>query len=83
MKLRLIEQERKPRWTGSKALVVLPTGECPVDGSPLVAHEQTEMALLRHGGYGADRRTIAETCEQCGWSITREVSEANPNKRSA
>lgn len=74
------EHHRRDRYTGSLALVHVPTdSSCPRCGQP--THDETfwEPALLRHGGYGATRRTITRTCTgDCPWSVTVEVTEERP-----
>ena len=39
-----------------------------------------EMALFRHGGHGATRKTTTDYCKDkdCGWVFEREVSEVKP-----
>ena len=68
---------KRPRWRGSRALVVIDTATCPVDGGPLNRQTVTTAPLFRHGGYGAARRTVRDAC-RCGWSLVREVSEVRP-----
>lgn len=71
------ERPTRDRWTGSTALVTIPTGTCPVDGQTTTRLASTQVPLLRHGGYGAGLRTVRDSCE-CGWALVREVSEVNP-----
>lgn len=63
-------------------LVHVPLDACPMCGGPLVDETVTEMPLLRHGGYGANRTSTRRYC-LCGWALTVEVSETRPERRSA
>jgi hypothetical protein len=59
-------------------LTPLPPELCPDCGEVLaddIAWE--EPALLRHGGYGATRRTVRRCCP-CGWALVVERSEIRP-----
>lgn len=56
---------------------------CPNDGTTLTPDGMDEPALFKHGGYGATRRTVILTCRQCGWGITREISEISPRIKEA
>lgn len=76
---------KKKRWTGSRALVPVEPGVCPVCGTELVTERLHEPALIRHGGYGATRRTERAYCPHkhpdgtlCGWVLLREVTEERP-----
>lgn len=59
-------------------LVQLDASSCPECDGTLVEHIADEPALLRHGGYGATRRTRRRSCVQCGWSLTVERGEVHP-----
>lgn len=69
--------EQRPAWTGGKALAVLPRDACPECLGPLAEREFGEMALFRHGGYGATRSSVTAWC-RCGWTVVRSITEANP-----
>lgn len=57
------------------ALVALDRDRCPRDGATLEQVTWYEPALIRHGGYGATRKTVQKLCPACGWSIVAERSE--------
>lgn len=61
-------------------LVHIEPGRCPTCGAPTVREQVQEQPLLRHGGYGAARRTVTEHCENrtCGWWLTTDISEERP-----
>jgi hypothetical protein len=73
----LFERQRRKRWTGSRALVPLDPERCPACGQVTETEEVVEMALLVHGGYGANRSSKRRHC-RCGWSLLAEVVETNP-----
>lgn len=50
---------------------------CPDCGTPLDVMTVTEAPLLRHGGYGAARRSVTRRC-RCGWALIAEVEEQRP-----
>lgn len=74
---RLFGVSAKERWTGSRALVVIPEGECPACGAQLDTESVDQRPLLRHGGYGAAQRTTMRHC-RCGWRLLAEASEVRP-----
>lgn len=74
---RLFDIEGKERWTGSRSLVVLPPDACPECGSGLDEETVDQRPLLRHGGYGAAKRTTMRHC-RCGWRMQSESSEVKP-----
>lgn len=59
-------------------LVPIPNGVCPGCGAPLERSTVGEPPLFRHGGYGAERRTVTDRCPACRWQITRTVGEVRP-----
>lgn len=59
------------------SLVPLRLDACPSCDGVLDVEHVTQGVLLRHGGYGAERRTSTVHCV-CGWSLLREVSEQRP-----
>lgn len=69
---------RRERYTGTREVVPVPDDACPeCGGTDLHRFEQIEAPLLRHGGYGAARRTVTVSC-RCGWLIESERSEVHP-----
>ncbi len=59
-------------------IVAIEAGVCPECGAPLVRSNFTEYPLLRGGGYGAARQTVASACVICGWGHTHAVGEVRP-----
>lgn len=59
-------------------LVCLPRGYCPDCGRWLHSITFRQGALIRHGGYGADRREYWRYCSWCQWAIQESVSEHRP-----
>lgn len=78
MKRRLFEAPAVPRRKTSKELVPVDSAYCPECGAVLLEETTGERALLRHGGYGAERVTVRAHCAVCGWTMVREVSEVRP-----
>jgi hypothetical protein len=69
---------RKARYTGTREVVAVDPDVCPsCGGTDLHRFEQIEPALLRHGGYGAAKRTVTSSCP-CGWLLEVERSEVHP-----
>lgn len=64
----------------SAELVTIEPGRCPSCGAATVREAVQEQPLLRHGGYGAARRTVTEHCENhyCRWWLTTDISEERP-----
>ena len=62
----------------SKELVCIEPGRCPSCGVATVREIVQEQPLLRHGGYGAARRTVTDHCPTCNWWLTSDVSEERP-----
>lgn len=58
-------------------LVAIPADRCPACGAGTHDTPVEQPALLRHGGYGATRRTVLRSC-RCGWMLLAEVSEVWP-----
>jgi len=65
----------------SVELVAVDPGRCPTCGAPTVREQVQEQPLLRHGGYGAARRTVTEHCDNptCRWWLTIDISEERPD----
>jgi hypothetical protein len=59
-------------------LVTLDPALCPTCGAVLSTGSWDEPALLRHGGYGASRRTTARYCGNCSFVLIAEQCEARP-----
>jgi hypothetical protein len=74
---RLFDVTSKERWTGSRALVPLPDDACPECGGDVDSETVDQRPLLRHGGYGAAKRTTMRHC-RCGWRMESERSEVKP-----
>jgi hypothetical protein len=64
----------------STELVRVEPGRCPACGAPTERDVVQEQPLLRHGGYGAARRTVTESCSRttCHWWLTCDISEERP-----
>lgn len=70
-------QEGTP--AASTALVPVDTSSCPACGAAAGAVTVLEPQLVRHGGYGATRRTEVAVCSvACGWSRISNVTEVRP-----
>lgn len=69
------------RSAGS-ALVQVEVGRCPACGTSTHREVVQEQPLVRHGGYGAARRTVTEHCPnaKCRWWLTTDVSEERPER---
>lgn len=52
---------------------------CPECGSDVTRMTVETSALLRGGGYGATKRTVADFCTQCDWMLNRVVEEVKPS----
>lgn len=71
-------------WVPERAKMgraLMPIGaDCPACGAALETVEATEEPLLRHGGYGAARRTTTRLCSdpECRWWLTSEIGEVRP-----
>lgn len=61
-------------------IVLLDRHLCPACRRPTEDETVDAPALIRHGGYGATRRTVARHCKHCGWACLVEVSEVNPRQ---
>lgn len=59
------------------ALAVRDPTACPTCGGRVETIHLTQAPLLRHGGYGAARRTSLRWCP-CGWDLIAETSEVRP-----
>lgn len=70
---------RKERWRGSRALVAIEPGTCPVDGARLVEHQQHQPALIRGAGYGATLAVTTAECPECRFVIERSIQEVKPS----
>lgn len=79
----LFDPQSRDQWTGGKALEPVARDRCPQCLGSLRSTCTTEMALFRHGGYGAWRETTVVSCERCGWSLVAEVSEIRPDREVA
>jgi rRNA maturation protein Nop10 len=59
-------------------LITIDPDTCPVCGSELGLEQVDQLPLVRHGGYGAARRTITRHCPDCGYSLNHVVTETRP-----
>lgn len=81
---RIYDVDKKVRERTTKALVPVSLNACPSCGCPDLDRTQVgEMALLRHGGYGATRSTTTLSCPRCTWSLVVDVTETDPRKDAA
>jgi len=58
--------------------VALDSGFCPVCRHLLEEFTVREDAPIRHGGYGATRTSVHESCPSCGYARLVSVSEERP-----
>jgi hypothetical protein len=73
--VRLLDVEKKERWTGRHDLLPVDRQVCPSCGGDLREETVAQPALLRHGGYGATEETTSVSCRRCGWHLTVAVCE--------
>ncbi|MCI0635548.1 MAG: hypothetical protein L0206_16785 [Actinobacteria bacterium] len=59
-------------------LAVVDPDVCPECGGRLETLAVGQPALIRHGGYGATRRTAVRFCTTCPYALSTETSEARP-----
>lgn len=61
-------------------LAVVDPSVCPDCGTPLELEHVDQPAIVRHGGYGATRRTTTRHCPRpgCGWALNHQTSEHRP-----
>lgn len=60
------------------AIVAMAAETCPMCAAPIEADVARQDALLRHGGYGATRRTTRLRCPSCAWTTGAQVDEERP-----
>lgn len=81
-RLRLLDVGRAERAPRSRCtdLVPIEREECRKCRGPVERHAITELALFRHGGYGANRETRFLVClaPKCRTLRIAEVVETNP-----
>ena len=77
MKAALFDAPKRQRWTGSRALVLLPSDACPSCGGTLQTMSVGQPALFRHGGYGATLASTVRWCH-CGWRLEAVRQETRP-----
>lgn len=78
MKQALFDAPAIRRERTSKALVPVSLDACPSCGGLLLSDTHGQLALFRHGGYGATRMTTTLSCPGCTWSLVVDVTETNP-----
>lgn len=77
-KARLFEDRaRQRRWTGSRALVLVPRDQCPECHGPTQTRGVINVPLFAHGGYGAALATSQRWCP-CGYISATDTREINP-----
>ncbi len=59
-------------------LAVVDPDACPDCGGLLATLTAGQPALIRHGGYGATRRTAVRYCAICPYTLVVETAEARP-----
>lgn len=86
-RLTLIDVERAARAPRSKCRDLVPRTreECTRCRAPVTYESVTELALFRHGGYGADRETRFVVCTNTRCRAVRlaVVVEVNPRARGS
>ena len=70
---------RSMGWGGSKAIAVIPPG-CPECGGPIFTEGVGQLALFRHGGYGATVTIERRWCPSCGYDAGGRRTETNPRR---
>ena len=70
--------EKRAKHGSTRALVPLDPDTCPRCDSELRHVASDQPALLRHGGYGADRRSEMSTCPACGFEGASTIGETRP-----
>lgn len=61
-----------------RGLVPLLRDRCPDCGAQLDVTTAAQPALLRHGGYGADRVHVWRSCPACSWLLLAAVLSGPP-----
>ncbi len=74
---RVEAQRRAMGWGGSYAIAVRPEG-CPECGGTITTQSTGQLALFRHGGYGATVTTVRRWCPTCGFDAGTHRTETNP-----
>jgi uncharacterized protein YbaR (Trm112 family) len=69
---------KRPRWTGSTALMLLDQLCCPRCRERLEVVYSDQLPLFRHGGYGEVTREIHHNCMTCLTSRKVLVLAINP-----
>lgn len=72
------KRKRRPRWTGSTALVLVGHETCPSCGAATEDDVAGQLPLLRHGGHGAVATVRRRRCTTCTWSLVVEQTETRP-----
>lgn len=52
--------------------------QCPDCDTELTLQIVDQPAIVRHGGYGATRRTITRHCTTCGYTLNHIITETTP-----
>lgn len=73
-----IEATKKPKWTGSLAIVPVARDECLRCGGAWETMSYGQLPLFRSHGYGAVRQTTLRVCTVCRASFIVDITEVNP-----
>lgn len=80
-KLLEVDRHVERAATDCTDIVLVDRRRCPSCRGEVIESTIDEPALLRHGGYGATKRTRFLYCEnllRCGWSLVADVTEVRP-----
>lgn len=78
---RIENQRRALGWKGSYALASVGAGAgCMECGGHIVTETTGQLALFRHGGYGATLSVTRRWCPSCGWDAGTHRTETNPRR---
>lgn len=83
MRLLDVDRKRKPRWTGSTAIVLVSRDRCLRCNGNVVEFTYGQLALFRSHGYGAVEQTRLMVCQSCDWNFVSDVTEVNPRRYAA
>lgn len=72
-----VERKRKPRWTGSREIVLVPR-LCLRCGGNIVTLGFGQLPLFRSHGYGAILSTTIDYCGACGATRRVQTQETSP-----
>jgi hypothetical protein len=75
-----VEAKRKPRWTGSLAIVLLARDKCLRCAGNVIEYAYGQLPLFRSHGHGAVEQTTLMVCMECDWNYVSDVTEVNPRR---